>query len=166
VVLGLDSSGPHSNGYSLVRRIVETSGVAYESDFDGRSLAQTLLAPTRIYCKSVLSVLEQVPIKGMAHITGGGLLENVPRVLPEHTGAVLRRDAWRRPAIFDWLQQQGRVAEEEMHRVFNCGIGMVVIVDAADAQRALREFAAQGEHCQEIGVIEARAVGAAGCRVV
>jgi phosphoribosylformylglycinamidine cyclo-ligase len=165
IVLGLDSSGPHSNGYSLVRRIVEAAGVDYHSDFDGRSLAQTLLAPTRIYCKPVLSVLERVRIKGLAHITGGGLLENVPRVLPDHTCAILQRDAWKRPAIFDWLQQRGRVADEEMHRVFNCGIGMVIIVDAVDAPRALGEFAALGEHCQAIGSIEARAPGAVGCRV-
>ncbi len=166
VVLGLDSSGPHSNGYSLIRRVVEASGVAYDSDFEGRSLAQTLLAPTRIYCKPVLAVLERVRIKGMAHITGGGLLENVPRVLPDSTCAVLRREAWKRGAIFDWLQRQGRVADEEMHRVFNCGIGMVVIVDAADADRAVAEFVAQGERCQVIGAIEVRAAGSAGCRVV
>jgi phosphoribosylformylglycinamidine cyclo-ligase len=165
-VLGLASSGPHSNGYSLVRRIVEASGVAYDSDFGGRSLARTLLAPTRIYCKPVLAVLERVPIKGMAHITGGGLLENVPRVLPANTCAVLRRDSWTRPAIFDWLQQQGRVADDEMHRVFNCGIGMVIIVAAADAQRAIAEFAAHGERCQAIGTIDERAAGAAGCQVL
>jgi phosphoribosylformylglycinamidine cyclo-ligase len=165
VVLGLASSGPHSNGYSLVRRIVEAAGASYQSDFHGRSLAQTLLTPTRIYCKQVLAVLEQVALKGLAHITGGGLLENVPRVLPEGTAARLRRDAWRRPAIFDWLQQQGRVDETEMHRVFNCGIGMVVVVSAADAPRAQAAFQAQGEVCEVIGAIVERAPGAAGCTV-
>jgi phosphoribosylformylglycinamidine cyclo-ligase len=165
VILGLASSGPHSNGYSLVRRIVEASGADYGADFDGRSLAQTLLAPTRIYCKPVLAVLERVRIKGMAHITGGGLLENVPRVLPPGVCARIERKAWTRPAIFDWLQRQGRVRDEEMHRVFNCGIGMVVIVAAADADRAVEAFGAQGESCRAIGTI-VRGDGGAACRVV
>lgn len=166
LVLGLASSGPHSNGYSLVRRIVEAAGADYGNAFDGRTLAQTLLEPTRIYCKAVLAVLERVRIKGMAHITGGGLLENVPRVLPEAVCALLQREAWPRPAIFDWLQRQGQVADEEMHRVFNCGIGMVLIVDPAQAQPAIREFAAQGETCRVIGTIEPRSAGAPGCRVL
>lgn len=165
-VLGLASSGPHSNGYSLVRRIVAQAGVDYEREFKGRTLAQTLLEPTRIYCKAVLAVCERVPIKGMAHITGGGLLENVPRVLPETLCAVIRRDAWQRPAIFDWLQRAGQVQEDEMHRVFNCGIGLVLIVAAADAQRAVAEFAAQGEQCRVIGLIEPRGAGTPGCRIV
>jgi phosphoribosylformylglycinamidine cyclo-ligase len=169
-VLGLASSGPHSNGYSLIRRIVETAGAQYHAPFagdpQGRTLAQTLLAPTRIYCKPVLAVMEQVRLKGLAHITGGGLLENVPRVLPETVAAVIGRDAWQRPAIFDWLQRMGRVAEDEMHRVFNCGIGMVLIVAAEDAQRTVAAFAAQGESCVVIGKIEARAAGTAACRVV
>jgi phosphoribosylformylglycinamidine cyclo-ligase len=170
VVLGLASSGPHSNGYSLIRRIVEAAGADYQAPFaddpQGRTLAQTLLAPTRIYCKPVLAVLEQVRLKGLAHITGGGLLENVPRVLPEGVAAVIGRNAWQRPAIFDWLQRMGRVAEDEMHRVFNCGIGMVIIVAAEDAQRTVAAFAAQGERCSVMGSIETRAPGAAACRVV
>ena len=166
VVLGLASSGPHSNGYSLVRRIVEAAGADYRDDFDGRSLAQTLLTPTRIYCKQVLAVLEQLPIKGMAHITGGGLLENVPRVLPDSVRAVIQRDAWQRPAIFDWLQKNGRVADDEMHRVFNCGIGMAIVVAAADVSRAVAAFTAQGEQCTVIGAIEPRPTGGAGCVVV
>jgi phosphoribosylformylglycinamidine cyclo-ligase len=164
-VLGLASSGPHSNGYSLVRRIVEAAGVSYESDFHGRTLARTLLSPTRIYCKPVLAVLERIPLKGLAHITGGGLLENVPRVLPDDCCAAIARDAWRRPAIFDWLQAQGRVADTEMHRVFNCGIGMVVIVDPKDAERAQAAFGEQGETCSLIGNIEERAPGDPGCRI-
>ena len=170
VVLGLASSGPHSNGYSLVRRIVEAAGANYQAPFagdpQGRTLAQTLLAPTRIYCKPVLAVLEKIRLKGLAHITGGGLLENVPRVLPEDLAAVIGRDAWQRPAIFDWLQRMGRVAEDEMHRVFNCGIGMVLIVAADDAQGAVAAFAAQGEACSVIGRIEPRPGGAPACRVV
>jgi len=165
-VLGLESSGPHSNGYSLVRRIVEASGTSYHADFHGQTLARTLLAPTRIYCKPVLAVLGQVRLKGLAHITGGGLLENVPRVLPADTCAVIRRAAWPRPPIFDWLQGQGGVADAEMHRVFNCGIGMVIVVDAADAARTIAAFEAQGERCHRIGAIEARGADGAGCRVV
>jgi phosphoribosylformylglycinamidine cyclo-ligase len=165
VVLGLASSGPHSNGYSLIRRIVEASGVSYDSDFHGRTLAQTLLTPTRIYCKQVLAALGQVRLKGLAHITGGGLLENVPRVLPAGVQARIERSAWQRPAIFDWLQQHGRVADTEMHRVFNCGIGMVVVVAAADADAALAAFRAQGETCWPIGSIVERREGEAGCVV-
>jgi phosphoribosylformylglycinamidine cyclo-ligase len=168
-VLGLASSGPHSNGYSLVRRIVEHSGTDYASTLDGilggHSLAQTLLAPTRIYCRPVLAVLEQVRIKGMAHITGGGLLENVPRVLPEGVCARIDRNAWTRPPVFDWLQRAGSVDDTEMHRVFNCGIGMVVIVAAQDAQAAVDAFGAQGETCRVIGSISARAAGAPACTV-
>ena len=147
VVLGLASSGPHSNGYSLVRRIVEASGADYCDDFDGRRLAQTLLTPTRIYCKPVLAVLAQLPIKGMAHITGGGLLENVPRVLPDAVAAIDSTDAWPLPPLFRWLQKHGRVADAEMHRVFNCGIGMAVIVAADDAAQAVAAFTARAETC-------------------
>src|SRR5215470_3958849 len=118
-VLGLASSGPHSNGYSLIRRIVEASGANYRDDMDGRTLGDRLLEPTRIYCRPVLEVMRQVRIKGMAHITGGGLVENVPRVLPPSVQAVIWRDCWPRPAIFDWLQRHGRVETSEMHRVFN-----------------------------------------------
>jgi phosphoribosylformylglycinamidine cyclo-ligase len=154
VVLGLASSGPHSNGYSLVRRIVEASGADYASDFDGRTLAQALLEPTRIYCRPVLAAMQTVRVKGMAHITGGGLVENVPRVLPESMRAVLHRDRWPRPPIFDWLQRKGSVEDAEMHRVFNCGIGMALVVAAGDAPAALAEFHRQGVSCFQIGSIE------------
>ncbi len=139
VVLGLASSGVHSNGYSLVRRIVERAG---DPDGDGPGLPETLdgepfrarvMKPTRLYVKPVLAALREVRIKGMSHITGGGLVENVPRCLPAGTQAVLERGAWPRPEIFDWLQREGGVAEAEMHRTFNCGIGFVVIVAEADA---------------------------------
>ena len=132
VVLGLASSGAHSNGYSLVRKIIERSKPDMNAKFDGeRTLADVVMAPTRIYVKQVLATMEKVAIKGMAHITGGGLLENVPRVLPENTVAELQKAAWPRPKLFDWMQAEGNVAENEMHRVFNCGIGMVVVVAAA-----------------------------------
>jgi phosphoribosylformylglycinamidine cyclo-ligase len=144
VLLGLASSGAHSNGYSLIRRIVERA----QPPFD-------LLEPTRIYVKPVLSLLERVPVKAMAHITGGGLTGNVPRVLPRGTKAVIRKAAWPRPQLFQWLQREGAVAEEEMHRVFNCGIGMVVIVAAQDATRASDALRAAGETVYAIGSVEA-----------
>jgi phosphoribosylformylglycinamidine cyclo-ligase len=165
-VLGLASSGLHSNGFSLVRKVVETSGASYRDDFNGRMLGHVLLEPTRIYCRPVLDVLQKVKLKGLAHITGGGLLENVPRVLPEATQASIRRDAWRRPPIFDWLQKHGHVADAEMARVFNCGIGMVIVVARDDADAALAAFAALGETAWQIGEIVERAPGAAGCVVV
>ena len=156
VVLGLASSGAHSNGYSLVRKIVETFGADLSSDFDGRTLGEALLAPTRIYVRPVLAAMRAVRIKGLAHITGGGLVENVPRVLPSNVKAVLAKSAWRRPKLFEWLQRNGNVAEAEMHRVFNCGIGMVAIVAAENAGRAQRAFEREGESVFRIGEIRSR----------
>jgi phosphoribosylformylglycinamidine cyclo-ligase len=157
VVLGLASSGAHSNGYSLVRKIIERSKPDLNAKFDGeRTLADVVMAPTRIYVKQVLATMEKVAIKGMAHITGGGLLENVPRVLPENTVAELEKAAWPRPKLFDWMQAEGNVAENEMHRVFNCGIGLVIVVAAADADAAMAELKAQGEAVYRIGKIRAR----------
>ncbi len=157
VVLGLASSGAHSNGYSLVRKIIERSKPDMNAKFDGeRTLADVVMAPTRIYVKQVLATMEKVNIKGMAHITGGGLLENVPRVLPENTVAELEKAAWPRPKLFDWMQAEGNVAENEMHRVFNCGIGLVIVVTAADADAAMAELKAQGEAVYRIGKIRAR----------
>jgi phosphoribosylformylglycinamidine cyclo-ligase len=165
VVLGLASSGAHSNGYSLVRKIIERSNPDMNAKFDEvdgktRTLADAVMAPTRIYVKQVLATLEQVSIKGMAHITGGGLTENVPRVLPENTQAVLKKAAWPRPKLFQWLQAEGNVAEDEMHRVFNCGIGMAVIVAASDADKAMQVLTAQGETVYRIGEIAERPAGA------
>src|SRR6478672_12878742 len=128
VVLGLASSGAHSNGYSLVRKIISVAQPDLKSDFHGRPLADVLLEPTHIYVKPLLALIASMEVKGMAHITGGGLVENVPRVLGDRFTAVLHRDAWTMPPLFTWLQQHGGVADAEMHRVFNCGIGMVVIV--------------------------------------
>ncbi len=157
VVLGLASSGAHSNGYSLVRKIIERSNPDMNAKFDGeRTLADVVMAPTRIYVRQVLATMEKVTIKGMAHITGGGLLENVPRVLPENTVAELEKAAWPRPKLFEWMQAEGNVAEIEMHRVFNCGIGLVVVVAAADADAAMAELTAQGEAVYRIGKIRAR----------
>jgi len=159
-VLGLASSGAHSNGYSLVRRIIDRARPDLAADFHGRPLGEALLEPTRIYVKPLLALLGSLTVKGLAHITGGGLVENVPRVLPAGLRATLARNAWRRPPLFDWLQAQGNVADAEMHRVFNCGIGMVVIVADRDAPRAIDELAASGETVYRIGTIEPCAPGA------
>jgi phosphoribosylformylglycinamidine cyclo-ligase len=148
-ILGLASSGPHSNGYSLVRKILERA--APEA-----SLVDALMQPTRIYVKPVLGLLEQVPVKGLAHITGGGITGNVPRILRAGLRARIERKAWPRPAVFDWLQREGGVAEDEMHRVFNCGIGMVLVTAPADAAQAQRVLRDAGETVYEIGRIEAR----------
>src|SRR5437773_4352025 len=157
VVLGLASSGPHSNGFSLIRRIVEATRVHLEMPFEGRTLGDVLLEPTRIYVRPLLQLMREVPVKGIAHITGGGLVENVPRVLPNHVQARIERARWTRPPIFDWLQREGNVKDAEMHRVFNCGIGMVVVVAADHANRALAVLDAAGERAQPIGAIVERA---------
>ncbi len=171
VVLGLASSGPHSNGFSLIRKIVAASGADLNSRFDSATASTTasatsvstlggaLMTPTRIYVKPLLALLRELPVKGMAHITGGGLVLNVPRMLPAGLQARLARGAWTRPAIFDWLQRQGGVAEAEMHRVFNCGIGMAVVVAAENADRALRFLDAAGERATRIGEIVAQPAG-------
>jgi len=155
-VLGLASSGAHSNGYSLIRRILERARPDLAADFHGRPLADVLMAPTRIYVKPVLRLIGEVRVKGLAHITGGGLLENVPRILPEGVRAVLDRRAWPLPPLFGWLQEQGQIGDAELHRVFNCGIGMVAIVAGRDADRAARVLRAAGETVYRLGVIERR----------
>ena len=157
VVLGLASNGAHSNGYSLIRKIIERDQPALDAPFDGETtLRQAIIAPTRLYVKPVLAVLEQLPIKGMAHITGGGITENVPRVLPENCVAQINAQAWQLPKLFQWLQQAGNVARDEMYRTFNCGIGMVVIVSPEDADLAERLFREQGETVYRLGEIRAR----------
>ncbi|MBI3285102.1 MAG: phosphoribosylformylglycinamidine cyclo-ligase [Burkholderiales bacterium] len=157
VILGLASSGIHSNGFSLVRKIIEVAKPDLNSDFHGRSLGDALMAPTRIYVKPLLALMASMEVKGMAHITGGGLVENVPRVLGDTLTAVLHKDAWQMPPLFTWLQQHGGVADAEMHRVFNCGIGMVVIVAPEQAEAAMAQLTAAGENVARIGEIRARA---------
>lgn len=156
VVLGLASSGIHSNGFSLVRRIIDTASPGLNADFDGRTLADALMAPTRIYVKPLLKLLASMEVKGMAHITGGGLVENVPRVLPDNVTAELDKTAWTMPPLFTWLQKNGNVAEDEMHRVFNCGIGMVVIVACENAEKAQSILKDAGETVWQIGAIRNR----------
>ncbi len=163
VVLGLASSGAHSNGYSLIRKIIEVSQPNLDGDFHGRPLRDVIMEPTRIYVKSLLALMEKRAglVKGMAHITGGGLLDNVPRVLAENLTAVLKKDAWEMPYLFQWLQGAGNVDAQEMYRVFNCGIGMVVIVAPEDAEMAAAQLRATGETVCTLGTIEARAEGQA-----
>jgi phosphoribosylformylglycinamidine cyclo-ligase len=156
VILGLASSGIHSNGFSLVRKIIEVANPDLNAEFDGRTLADALIAPTRIYVKPLLALMANMEVKGMAHITGGGLVENVPRVLGDHLTAILDSTTWTMPPLFKWLQEHGGVADAEMHRVFNCGIGMVVIVSADQAQAAKAQLEAAGETVYQIGHIRAR----------
>lgn len=155
-LIALPSSGPHSNGYSLIRKIIEVSGADIEQvQLDGKPLADLLMAPTRIYVKPLLQLIKQTgAVKAMAHITGGGLLDNIPRVLPDNAQAVIDVASWNRPAVFDWLQEQGNVDETEMHRVLNCGVGMVICVAQSDAEKALEVLRAAGEQPWQIGRIE------------
>jgi phosphoribosylformylglycinamidine cyclo-ligase len=148
VLLGLASSGAHSNGYSLIRKIVG-------EDKPGSSLADTLMEPTRIYVKPVLKLMAAVPVKGLAHITGGGLIGNVPRMLPQGMRAVLRKKMWPRPEIFNWLQKNGNIDEKEMYRVFNCGVGMVICIAREHVAAATALLKGEGELAYDIGFVEA-----------
>jgi phosphoribosylformylglycinamidine cyclo-ligase len=159
-VIGLASSGPHSNGYSLVRRVVAVSAADLYEKFDAkRTLGEALLEPTRIYVKPVLALMAQVTVKGLAHITGGGLTENIPRVLPAKTCARLERARWPMPPIFEWLQRHGRIEAAEMARTFNCGIGMTLVVAKADAGKALGILGDLGVQAFEVGGIVEREAG-------
>jgi phosphoribosylformylglycinamidine cyclo-ligase len=154
-LLGIASSGPHSNGYSLIRKIIKLRKAKLDQPFEGRPLGEVLLAPTRIYVKPLLALLRALPVHAVAHITGGGLPGNVPRVLPPGLRAVIDSRTWHRPPIFDWLQDHGNVEEVEMYRTFNCGIGMVLAVAAADAEQALKHLQDHGETAAIIGHVEA-----------
>jgi phosphoribosylformylglycinamidine cyclo-ligase len=154
-LIGLASSGPHSNGYSLIRKILDRAGRPLDLDLDGRSLLDRLLEPTRIYVRPLLELLRRVPVHALAHITGGGITENLPRVLPEGTSARIDLAAWQRPAVFDWLQDRGQVADAEMLKTFNCGIGMIACVAPEDEAAALECLGAAGEEARVIGEIVA-----------
>jgi phosphoribosylformylglycinamidine cyclo-ligase len=160
VVLGLASSGAHSNGYSLIRKLIDVSGIGLKTDFHGRPFADAVMEPTRIYVKPLLALIEKLPVKGMAHITGGGITGNLPRCLPEGVAARVDQASWTRPPLFDWLQQAGNVEAGEMLRTFNCGIGMCVVVAACDAAAAMAHLQASGETVWQIGEIIARPDGA------
>ncbi len=150
-LIGIASSGPHSNGYSLIRKIIEVSGANLNQELAGQKLIDALMAPTKIYVKSLLELFKTIDVHALSHITGGGLIENLPRVMPEHTCAHIDSQAWQRPVVFDWLQEQGNVDTIEMHRTFNCGIGMVVVVAADQADAALAKLTELGEQSWLIG---------------
>ncbi len=156
VVIGLASSGPHSNGYSLIRRVLERAeqaGGPSPPAIEGTPAAERLLQPTRIYVKPLLALMQRVTVKGMAHVTGGGITENLPRMLPDGVHAEIDVNSWQQGAVFDWLASTGHIAADEMRRTFNCGVGMAVVVSAGDAQRALDELEALGERAWRLGRI-------------
>ena len=165
-LIALASSGPHSNGYSLIRKIVERSQVDLDHEVAGVPVGEALLAPTRIYVKSLLALIAAVPVHALSHITGGGLLENIPRVLPDDCKAVIDRHSWQLPAIFQWLQDEGAVETHEMYRTFNCGVGMVIAVPAADCDRALALLQELGEQAWLLGSIEPATAGEAQVQVI
>ena len=158
-VIGLASSGPHSNGYTLIRKVIAVSGADLYEPFEGRTLGETLLEPTRIYVKPVLAAMAHLDVKGLAHITGGGLVENIPRVMPESLAAKLEGDRWPRMKIFQWLQRYGNIPDAEMHRTFNCGLGMVMIVPGSEAKAAIDALAGHGVEAFEVGSIVERQPG-------
>lgn len=169
VVLGIASTGVHSNGFSLVRRVVAGEGLEWHAPAPfarGQSLGEALLTPTRIYVRSCLALCRAGLVKAMAHITGGGLVENVPRVIPDDVTVEIDARRWALPPVFRWLMTAGDIAPTEMVRVFNCGIGMVAVVDAADAERAMAVLREHGESVTAIGHVARREPGAEGCRVV
>lgn len=159
LIIGLASSGPHSNGYSLIRKVLAVSGASFDQRLDGRALIDLLLAPTRIYVKPLLALMKEIPLHALAHITGGGLLENIPRVIPEGLSVVLDSKSWSRSAVFDWLQREGSISETEMHRTFNMGIGMILCVAPADAERTLAALHAADEQAWRIGEVRAGGAG-------
>ncbi|MBA1329784.1 phosphoribosylaminoimidazole synthetase, partial [Candidatus Endoriftia persephone str. Guaymas] len=154
-LIALASSGPHSNGYSLIRKVIEVSGADLSQPMGETSLGEALLTPTRIYVKPLLELFDNCDVHALAHITGGGLPENLPRVLPEGSKAVIDAGSWQIPPVFRWLQEQGKVAESEMYRTFNCGVGMVVCLPADQADAAIELLQAAGEQAWQIGRIEA-----------
>lgn len=156
VVLGLASSGAHSNGYSLIRKLIEKSGIDFEADFHGKPFKEVVMAPTRIYVKPLLQLIWTLPVKGMAHITGGGITENIPRVLPPKLTAEIDASSWDLPPLFKWLQAQGNIADSEMYKTFNCGIGMAVIVAKEHADAALTLLQEAGETVYTIGHVRAQ----------
>ncbi|MBL7002964.1 MAG: phosphoribosylformylglycinamidine cyclo-ligase [Gammaproteobacteria bacterium] len=152
-LIAIASSGPHSNGYSLVRKVIDVSNADLNSDCGDTTLAKALIAPTRIYTKTILALAKKVNISSIAHITGGGLLENIPRVLPQNTQADIDASSWQLPPVFEWLQQSGNISDEEMYRTFNCGVGMVLSVDTKDIEATIEQLNQLGEKAWLIGHI-------------
>ena len=155
-IVALASSGPHSNGYSLIRKIIEVSEADISEQLDGKSLADHLLEPTRIYVKSVLTLLKSHPVNAISHITGGGFWENIPRVLPDNCKAVINSKSWEWPAIFNWLQEKGNVDTHEMYRTFNCGVGLMLVVPEESAQDIVKVLNDLGENAWELGTIASK----------
>lgn len=153
VVIGMASSGPHSNGYSLIRKLIEVANAKADTMLDGRPLFDRLLTPTRIYVKSLLELIRSAPVLGLAHITGGGITDNIPRVLSDGLEVVLERKSWPRDPVFEWLQKTARISAAEMYRTFNCGIGMIAIVPKEQAQAAVDLLNARGETAAIIGEV-------------
>lgn len=154
VLIALGSSGPHSNGYSLIRKVLETSGAKPNDELEGKPLSEHLLEPTKIYVKSVLSLIKQAEVHAIAHLTGGGFWENIPRVLPATAKAVIDENSWEWPPVFKWLQQQGNISRYEMYRTFNCGVGMVIVLPEKEVEHALDVLNAAGETAWVIGKID------------
>ncbi|HEX4376492.1 MAG TPA: phosphoribosylformylglycinamidine cyclo-ligase [Steroidobacteraceae bacterium] len=159
-VIGLASSGPHSNGYSLIRKLLSVAGASPSTQLEGRSLYEQLLTPTRIYVKSLLALMQALPVHALAHITGGGLTDNIPRVLRDGLEVILQRRLWPVSPLFDWLARTGSIAPQEMYRTFNCGIGMIAVVDPANAEQALQLLRSHGEQATVIGEVRAGTRGA------
>jgi phosphoribosylformylglycinamidine cyclo-ligase len=159
VLIGLGSSGLHSNGFSLVRHVLEKTNTRLSDDFNGKAFVDTLLEPTRIYIKSVLELLKSVRVKGISHITGGGLLENLPRIMPDNTQANINSASWAWPSVFQWLMEEGNIEQQEMYRTFNCGVGLVLIVAAEQAYESIQILNSLGEQAWLLGEIEQLAQG-------
>lgn len=158
-ILGLASSGAHSNGYSLIRKIIAKEHVNLSMNFNGKTLIDVLMTPTRIYVKPLLELFKRLPVKALAHITGGGLIENIPRILNEDLVAILQKNTWNIPLLFHWLQQQGNLTDSEMYRVFNCGIGMVIVIAEEHVDAAMEALHSAGEVVWRIGTVRKRNVG-------
>ena len=154
IILGLASSGAHSNGYSLIRKILNNTKVDLQSDFHGKKFADVLMAPTKIYVKSILALINKIDINAMAHITGGGILENIPRILPKHLSAVVNKKTWKLPQLFQWIKEEANLDNEELFKTFNCGLGMVVIINETDIEEAINVLESFGEEVHIIGKIE------------
>lgn len=150
-LIAVASSGPHSNGYSLIRKVIEVSQADVQADLQGKPLWQHLMAPTRIYVQPILALLKQLPVHAISHITGGGFQENIPRVLPAGTKAVVQESSWQWPAVFQWLQENGNIAREEMFRTFNCGVGLVLVVPAEQAEKTIAFLTDAGEQAWQLG---------------
>ena len=155
-LIGIASSGPHANGYSLIRKVLELSSDNFSTEFHGKTLGQVLLEPTKIYVSSIKQLFQTCKVKTLSHITGGGLIENLPRVIPDNTQVAIESKSWSLPPIFEWLQKEGNIEPQEMYRTFNCGVGMVVCVSEEDKDKAIKSLGSSGETAWEIGKVEAK----------